>query len=128
MLPSTPQPSLGETTNIPGLQGQMGASPTTPMAPLGGGGGLLAGLFGGGTGGGAPGLGANPLAATGSNFWQSPFGRYLQARHGIGPGPGPMGMNPILTAALGRMVQPAYSAAGTGNPFTFNPSGPQFQA
>jgi hypothetical protein len=143
LLPSTPTPSVGESLQIPGLTGQMGASPTTPMSPMGTG--SLPGPPPGG-GGGSPGIlsqigsGLSNAASSffqppqGGSIWQSPFGQYLLQRHGIGsqPGQGQNGqMNPMLQAALlsglGKMVQPAYSASGMGNPFTFNPMGAQFQ-
>jgi hypothetical protein len=69
----------------------------------------------------------------GGSIWQSPFGQYLLQRHGIGSQqqPGAAPMNPMLQQALisgiGNMVGPAYARSGMGNPFTFNPMGPQFQ-
>ena len=144
--PSTPDPSLGESLNTPGLTGQIGASPTTPYAPFGAGatatpapGGAMGGFGGALT---SLGHGISNAASSfftppqGGSMWQSPFGQYLLQRHGYGAQPGQNGqqgnpMNPLLQAALvsglGRMTQPAYSAAGMGSPFTFNPSGPQFQ-
>jgi hypothetical protein len=111
-------PTLGAITDVPELgQYSAGASmkPTPDTYPLSG------PNLPGGPGVGTPGLGVTtppPGGAGGgapSEFWQSPFGRYLQARTGFGPHPAAPGQAPggidlgnpgALPGSGGRMGPP----------------------